>query len=76
MGTLRTGALGEADYDTTVDPVTGEGPATFRPSEELGPLVERVRHAELDAVVVTRSDGRLLGIVERARVEQRLDGQR
>lgn len=76
MGTLRTGALDSADDGVTVDRIMREGPATVRPSEELGPLVERMRGADVDGVVVTRSDGTLLGVVERARAEQRLDGQR
>lgn len=47
-----------------------EGPTTVRPSEQVGELAERMRHAGADTVVVTRSDGTLVGMLERHRVEQ------
>ncbi|MEX2550967.1 MAG: CBS domain-containing protein [Nitriliruptoraceae bacterium] len=69
--------LGRLDRDAatgddtqTVDRLMREGPTTVRPSEELVPLVERMHRADVDAVLVTRSDGRLLGLLERDRAEQ------
>ena len=39
---------------------------------ESADWVERMRHADVDAVLVTRSDGRLLGLFERRRAEHAL----
>lgn len=61
----------DADDATPVHRLMREGPTTVRPSEELGPLVERMRDAGVDALLVTSSDGRLLGLLERDRAEHR-----
>ncbi len=47
-----------------------EGPSTVRPSEEIEALVERMQRANSANVIVTRSDGTLIGLFERARAEQ------
>jgi rhodanese-related sulfurtransferase len=65
IGRLTRKAL-EADDGAPVEQLMREGPTTVRPSEELGPLVERMRNADVDALIVTSSDGRLLGIFDRA----------
>jgi CBS domain-containing protein len=72
MGRLGREAAGAEDTQT-VDRLMHEGPTTVRPSEELVTLLERMRRAEVDAVVVTRSDGRLLGLLERDRGEQAIE---
>lgn len=72
LGRLNREAL-DADRDRPVTEFMREGPTTVRPSEDLQPLVERMGHAEVDAVLVTRSDGRLLGMLERSVGEQALD---
>jgi predicted transcriptional regulator len=69
MGRLGRNTL-DNDDAVTVDEVMAEGPTTVRPSEELEPLIERMRRAGVDGVLVTASDGRLLGLVERSRGEQ------
>ncbi|HEX2027552.1 MAG TPA: CBS domain-containing protein [Nitriliruptorales bacterium] len=69
MGRLTRDALA-APKDTTVDALMREGPATVRPSEELGRLLQRMRCAGIDGILVTRSDGRLLGLLERDRGER------
>jgi CBS domain-containing protein len=74
MGQLRVDAL-DRDRATTVDQVMREGPTTVRPSEDLDALTERMRRANVDGVLVTRSDGTLLGLLERRRAEQALGGQ-
>lgn len=63
MGRLDRRVLDNSD-DVTVDQLMREGPTTVRPSEELGPLIERMRRGGVDAVLVTSSDGRLLGLVD------------
>ena len=74
MGRLDREALATANDDgVTVDRVMREGPTTVRPSEELAPLVERMRRADVNAVLVTGSDGRLLGLLERQRGQAHLE---
>ncbi|MBW3578563.1 MAG: CBS domain-containing protein [Actinobacteria bacterium] len=71
MGRLDARTAENADDDeTTVEQLMREGPTTVRPSEELGPLAERMRRADVDAVLVTSSDGRLLGLLERHQAEE------
>jgi Mg/Co/Ni transporter MgtE len=62
MGRLDRGAL-QADPDSTVDRLMREGPTTVRPSEELDAIASRMRNADIDGVLVTSSDGRLLGML-------------
>ncbi len=72
LGRLNRSAL-DGDASRPVAEVMHEGPATVRPSEELEPLLKRMRNAEVDGVLVTRSDGRLLGMLERTVGEQVLE---
>jgi CBS domain-containing protein len=72
MGRLNPDALREPD-DVPVERIMREGPTTVRPSEELEPLVERMRRADVDGILVTSSDGRLLGLLERRRGEAAQD---
>lgn len=74
MGRLGHNAL-EAPDDTAVEELMREGPTTVRPSEELEPLFERMRRADVHGILVTSSDGRLLGILERSVGEQALGGR-
>lgn len=75
LGRLDQGAL-EAPDDAAVADLMGEGPTTVRPSEEVAALVERMDRAGVDAIVVTRSDGHLLGVFERERGEQAIEETR
>lgn len=63
LGRLDTAAL-DAEDDTPVEHAMSEGPTTVRPSEEAPALAERMRRANVDGVLVTRSDGTLLGVFE------------
>lgn len=60
LGALRPANL-EPDGATPVSAVMREGPTTVRPSEEAGALAHRMEHAGTGVVLVTRSDGTLLG---------------
>ena len=71
MGTLPAAAADHSD-DTPIEAIMDEGPTTIRPSEEVGPLVERLGNAGIDGVLVTSSDGRLLGLFERHRGQDEL----
>lgn len=55
--------------DTTVDTLMREGPTTVRPREDLHALTEHMQGADVDAVLATRSDGTLLGLLERDTAE-------
>ncbi|MGH8986798.1 MAG: hypothetical protein ACRDY6_23450 [Acidimicrobiia bacterium] len=48
------------------------GVTTVRPSEEVDPLLDRMRARGVDAVLVTRSDGTLVGVFRQHRVERGL----
>lgn len=45
--------------------VMEEGPTTVRPSAELPDLVKRMREQHVESIVVTNSDGVLLGVLRR-----------
>ncbi|HYU38943.1 MAG TPA: CBS domain-containing protein [Acidimicrobiia bacterium] len=60
-GSLTTEALGASD-DEVVDAVMDSGPRTVRPSEESPALTERMQKKGLAHMVVTRPDGRLVGV--------------
>lgn len=62
-----------SDGTRAVDRLMREGPTTVRPSEDLAPLLERMRRSGVDGVPVTRSDGRLLGMLERHHGEHVLE---
>lgn len=49
--------------DATVADVLDEGPTTARPSEDLAALRHRMEHAGAEAILVTRPDGVLIGVV-------------
>lgn len=69
IGRLDRKALDAGD-EARAEQVMREGPTSVRPSEELGPLLERMRHADVDALIVTSSDGHLLGVFERDHGEE------
>ena len=71
LGRLDADAV-EADDQTTVESRMREGPTTVRPSEDLHALTERMQGADVDAVLVTRSDGTLLALLERETAETAL----
>lgn len=72
LGRLDRVVLDIGDDTAGVEALMHEGPTTIRPSEDLAPLAERMRRAGVDGVLVTRSDGTLLGLLERAVAERAL----
>jgi CBS domain-containing protein len=48
------------------------GPTTFRPNGALGAVAERMRSRDVSSVVVTTSDGELLGVLFREDAERYL----
>ena len=62
-----------ANYDVSVEEAMTLGPSTVRPSYELDAAVERMRKQNLTSLPVTRSDGVLIGILQREDAERALD---
>lgn len=58
--------------DQTVEQVMRPGPTTIRASEALEPLIARMKRADVDAILVTDPEGRLLGLLDRHQAEAAL----
>lgn len=69
LGLLREEEL-SSDPDVAIEAAMRNGPATFRPNEPVGKLVERMRQRGVSAVLVTTSDGRLVGLLLQDAAEQ------
>lgn len=72
LGHLQPDALEAGDRAVAAD-VMFEGPTTVRPGEDLEALTGRMLHHDVEAILVTRSDGSLLGILDRADAEEVVD---
>ncbi|MGH3254303.1 MAG: hypothetical protein ACRDOU_02680 [Streptosporangiaceae bacterium] len=62
MGAAYRDALASAPGGTEIGSVMRFGVSTVRPSEEAAALADRVSRAAVTRVVVTRSDGTLVGL--------------
>jgi len=71
LGRLRREAW-DADPDTPVEQVMENGPTTFRPDNFLEPLVQRMSEKKVGSVIITNSDGVLIGLLYRRDGEERL----
>ena len=71
LGRLRGDAL-RGDPGATVESVMESGPTTTRPDDPLEAITERLQSARVASILVTTSDGRLVGILYRRDAEQRL----
>jgi CBS domain-containing protein len=60
--------------NATVEQAMRGGPTTVRASEPVQPLVERMRAADVDGILVTDPEGRLLGLMDRHHAEHALSG--
>ncbi len=72
LGRLRETAL-DATAERSVEEVMEAGPTTFRSDVRLTEIAERMREKNAATVVVTTSDGRLVGLVDRASAERATD---
>ena len=68
LGLLREKELA-SDAKATAEEVMRNGPATFRPDEPLEKMAKRMRERGARTVLVTTSDGRLVGLVYREDAE-------
>ena len=75
LGRLRREAW-EADPDTPVENVMENGPTTFRPDNFLEPLIKRMHDKKVGSVIITNSDGVLIGLLYRKDGEERLQRDR
>ena len=73
LGLLREKEL-SSDPGATVEQVMRSGPTTFRPDVPVGKMAERMRERGAHTVLVTTSDGRLVGLLYRDDAE-RLAGE-
>jgi Mg/Co/Ni transporter MgtE len=74
MGVVQDEGFG-ADPEARVEDAMAFGVSTIRPSEDVEALLGRMRHAGIEAILVTRSDGRLMGLLRREEAEGVLQGQ-
>ena len=72
LGRLGRTALA-SEEDVTVEAAMTAGPSTVRPSITLAAIVERMQSQKLTSALVTRSDGRLVGVLRRTDAEAALD---
>lgn len=62
MGAVHRDQLESAAPETGAAALMRFGVTTVRPSEQVADLVHRLGHAQISRVVVTRSDGTLVGL--------------
>src|ERR1700730_3723039 len=62
MGAVHRDQLESAAPGTAAAALMRFGVTTVRPSEQVADLVHRMGHAQISRVVVTRSDGTLVGL--------------
>ena len=74
LGRVRGEAL-EADPDSRVEQVMESGPTTTRTDSTLAPLVDRLQARRVRSILVTTSDGRLVGTLHRQDAERRLEDE-
>ena len=74
LGRLRGDAL-IAAAEATAEHVMEAAPTTFGPDARLADVVQRMRAKDVEGVVVTMSDGRLVGFLERVDAERALAGE-
>jgi CBS domain-containing protein len=69
LGLLREKEL-SSDPEASVEEVMRNGPATFRPNEPVVKMAKRMQDRGATAVLVTTSDGKLVGLLYREDTER------
>ena len=69
LGLLREKEL-DADAEATAEEAMRNGPATFRPDEPVENMAKRMRERGARTVLITTSDGRLVGVLYRENAER------
>ena len=75
LGRLRGTGLAAPD-ETVVEEVMESGPTTIRSDTRLDAITKRMRERHVGSIVVTTSDGRLLGILVREDAEREDESRR
>jgi Mg/Co/Ni transporter MgtE len=68
LGVLGPNAL-DANQQRTVEEAMTAGPRTIRPSARLDAITKRLHDQNLTHLIVTRSDGVLLGVIRAEDIE-------
>ncbi len=76
LGMVYERDVEKRDPNTTVEQVMHPGPTTVRASEPVASLVMRMHAADVDAILVTDPEGRLLGLLNRHHAEEHHAAQR
>jgi CBS domain-containing protein len=71
MGRLRRAALA-ADPQTAAESVMESGPTTIRPNTLLSDIARRMHQRNVSSILVSDSDGVLIGILDRADADRHL----
>jgi predicted transcriptional regulator len=69
LGMLGRTAI-RSNQQTTAEDAMTAGPSTIRPSARLDDVAIRMRDQKLTRIIVTRSDGRLFGVVRAQDIER------
>lgn len=69
MGMIYADDVRDRGSDVTIERVMHPGPTTVRANEPVEPLVQRMRRADVDAILVTDPEGRLIGLFDRHTAE-------
>ena len=72
LGRVRGSAF-DGNPNAQVEEVMESGPTTIRTNEMLEPIVKRLRARDVGGILVTTSDGRLVGTLYLSDAERRLD---
>lgn len=75
LGRLH-GAAWDVAADTPVQDIMENGPTTFRPDNFLEPLIKRMHEKKVVSVIITNSDGVLIGMLYRKDADEYLSGQK
>ncbi len=69
LGVLREKDLALSYSEASVESAMRNGPATFRPDEPVEKVAKRMRERGVSSVLVTTSDGKLVGMLRREETE-------
>jgi CBS domain-containing protein len=70
LGRLGQSAL-NADPEAVAETVMEPGPITIRPNSSYEAILRRMQKGNLDSLIVTTSDGELVGVLNRRDIEER-----
>ena len=72
LGRVRREAW-QAGPETPIEQIMENGPTTFRPDNFLEPLAKRMQEKKVGSVIITNSDGVLIGLLYRKDAEEWLN---